>query len=303
MIEDLKAKILELKNKRDAIILAHYYQRPEIQEIADIVGDSYFLSEQAKDCRQSTIVFCGVKFMAESAKILSPEKTVLFPVMDAGCPLADTARHEDVEAFVKQYPEAAVVTYINSSTEVKALSDVCVTSSSAEMIISNMPQKDIVFLPDKNLGSYLSEKLPNKNFILWDGACPIHDEVESDKILDLKNEVKGAKVLVHPECNKDVRDLADYVGSTGGIIDFAGKSDSKYFIVVTEVGIEYQLKLKYPSKQFHFLRESMVCHDMKKIELTHVYECLKIMKPEIGIEENTRVAAYESLMNMHRFSR
>lgn len=300
---ELKEKIQELKKKRNAVILAHYYQRPEIQEIADVVGDSYFLSKFASECKEDVIVFCGVQFMAESAKILSPEKTVLLPVYDAGCPMADMADYEDVKEFVKKYPDAAVVAYINSSTEVKTISDVCVTSSSAEKIIRNIPQKDIVFLPDKNLGGYLAEKIPEKNFILWDGYCITHEKVNPEEIKKIKEKMPQAQVLVHPECNKSVRDLADYIGSTSGIIAHATESEAKDFVIVTEEGILYELKQKNPDKNFYAPGRTMTCINMKKTTLEDVLESLEKMKHEITLDEDDRLKAYKSLENMHKLSR
>ncbi|SHE45800.1 quinolinate synthetase [Alkalibacter saccharofermentans DSM 14828] len=303
MVENLKDKINRLKKEKNAVILAHYYQRPEIQDIADVVGDSYFLSKYAQECKEEVIVFCGVLFMAESAKILSPEKTVLLPVYDAGCPMADMADYEDIKEFVKDYPEAAVVAYINSSTEVKTLCDVCVTSSSAEKIIRNLPQEDIVFLPDRNLGGYLAEKIPEKNFILWDGFCITHEKVDADSIVQIKQQLSDAKVLVHPECPKPVRDLADYIGSTSGIIDFATKSDAADFVIVTEEGIMHELKTKNPEKNFYVPGKTMTCINMKKITLEDVCESLEKMKYPITLDEEVRLNAFKSLENMHKLSR
>ncbi|NTW71597.1 MAG: quinolinate synthase NadA [Eubacteriaceae bacterium] len=303
MIEDLKQKILDLKKEKNAVILAHYYQRPEIQEIADVVGDSYFLSQYAQSCEEKVIVFCGVLFMAESAKILSPEKTILLPVYDAGCPMADMADYDDVKEFIAQYPDAAVVAYINSSTEVKTLCDVCVTSSSAEKILRNLPQKDIVFLPDRNLGGYLAEKIPEKNFILWDGYCITHEKVNPDDIIAIKEKMPQAKVLAHPECTKKVRDLADYIGSTSGIINYATESEDKDFIIVTEEGILYELKMKNPHKNFYVPGKTMTCVNMKKITLKDVYESLLNTKYQVTLDEDIRLKACRSLENMHKLSR
>lgn len=303
MVENLKEQILRLKKEKNAVILAHYYQRPEIQEIADIVGDSYYLSKYAQDCKEDVIVFCGVLFMAESAKILSPEKTILLPVYDAGCPMADMADYDDINDFIKDYPDAAVVAYINSSTEVKTLCDVCVTSSSAEKIIRNLPQKDIVFLPDRNLGGYLAEKIPEKNFILWDGFCITHEKVDPKSILAIKEKMPKSQVLVHPECPKEVRYLADYIGSTSGIIDFATKSDEADFIIVTEEGIMHELKQKNPQKNFYVPGKTMTCINMKKTTLKDVYESLDKMKFQIDLDEDVRLKAFKSLENMHKLSR
>ena len=218
---NLKDEILKLKKEKDAVILAHYYQPAFVQELADYVGDSYYLSEKARDCSEKVIVFCGVRFMAESAKILSPEKTVLMPCNSAGCVMADMASKKALIEMKEKYPDAFVVCYINSTYEVKAYCDVAVTSSSAMKIMKNIPNKQILFLPDKNLGGYISEFFPEKEFILWDGFCRCHNKVSKEDILKAKEEYKDAKVLVHPECTKEIRDIADYVGSTSGIIDLS----------------------------------------------------------------------------------
>lgn len=299
---DLIKEINYLKKERNALILAHYYQRPEIQDIADNVGDSYYLSKVAKDSPKSLIVFCGVKFMAESAKILSPEKTVLLPAIDAGCPMADMADEDGVAKLKERYPAAAVVCYINSSTEVKALSDVCVTSSNALKIIKNMPHQQIIFVPDKNLGGYIQEKLPHKEFILWNGFCITHKKVQADTIIKSKNIKKGIKILVHPECEKDVRNLADFIGSTGEIIDYATKDSNNDYLIVTEEGVLHELKKKNPHKNFYVPGGSMNCINMKKTRLEDVYNSLLNNTYEINIEESIRKKALNSLINMHKMA-
>lgn len=296
-------KILQLKKEKNAVILAHYYQRPEIQEIADVVGDSYYLSKVARDCVEDVIVFCGVQFMAESAKIMSPQKTILLPAIDAGCPMADMAESEEVQKMKENHPNAAVVAYINSSTEVKALCDVCVTSSSAEKIISKIENDKIIFLPDKNLGGYIAEKFPDKEFILWDGFCITHARVNQNSIVELKNILEDVQVLVHPECEKEVRDLADYIGSTSGIIDHATISESKNYVVVTEEGILHELKNKNPNKNFYAPGATMTCINMKKTTLEDVYDSLLNMKYEIEIDEEIRLKALNSLVNMHNMAK
>ncbi len=302
-MEKLIEDIQRLKKEKNAIILAHYYQRPEIQDIADVIGDSYYLSQVARDCEQQLIVFCGVKFMAESAKILSPEKTVLLPALDAGCPMADMADEEGVSKWIKEHPNAAVVAYINSSTEVKALVDVCVTSSSAEKIINNIESEKILFLPDKNLGSYLAEQFPNKKFILWDGFCITHEKVRPESVAAIKNKFPNIKVLAHPECEKEVRDLADYVGSTSGILNYATDHDDTDYLVVTEEGILHQMKKKNPDKNFYVPGATMTCINMKKTTLQDVYESLAFNKYEITVEEGLRVKALRSLKKMHELSK
>lgn len=299
MTNQLSEKILKLKKEKNAIILAHLYQIPEIQEIADYVGDSYYLSQVARDAKEDLIIFCGVKFMAESAKVLSPEKTVILPAPNAGCPMADMAEVEDVEEMIKKYPDAFKVCYINSSYEVKALCDASVTSSSALKIIKNIPNKQILFLPDQNLGGYISEFFPEKEFILWRGFCPTHHRITAEDIIKAKEEHPNVKVLSHPECYKEVRDLSDYIGSTSGIINYATECEDKEFIIATEEGVLHQLKKKNPDKKFYF-PEVMVCPNMKKTRLQDVYDALDGKKEEVILDEEIRKKALTSLENMHK---
>ena len=299
MTNQLSEKILKLKKEKNAIILAHLYQIPEIQEIADYVGDSYYLSQVARDAKEDLIIFCGVKFMAESAKVLSPEKTVILPAPNAGCPMADMAEVEDVEEMIEKYPDAFKVCYINSSYEVKALCDASVTSSSALKIIKNIPNKQILFLPDQNLGGYISEFFPEKEFILWRGFCPTHHRITAEDIIKAKEEHPNVKVLSHPECSKEVRDLSDYIGSTSGIIDYATECEDKEFIIATEEGVLHQLKKKNPDKKFYF-PEVMVCPNMKKTSLQDVYDALDGKKEEVILDEEIRKKALTSLENMHK---
>ena len=299
MTNQLSEKILKLKKEKNAIILAHLYQIPEIQEIADYVGDSYYLSQVARDAKEDFIIFCGVKFMAESAKVLSPEKTVILPAPNAGCPMADMAEVEDVEEMIKKYPDAFKVCYINSSYEVKALCDASVTSSSALKIIKNIPNKQILFLPDQNLGGYISEFFPEKEFILWRGFCPTHHRITAEDIIKAKEEHPNVKVLSHPECSKEVRDLSDYIGSTSGIINYATECEDKEFIIATEEGVLHQLKKKNPDKKFYF-PEVMVCPNMKKTSLQDVYDALDGKKEEVILDEEIRKKALTSLENMHK---
>ena len=299
MTNQLSEKILKLKKEKNAIILAHLYQIPEIQEIADYVGDSYYLSQVARDAKEDLIIFCGVKFMAESAIVLSPEKTVILPAPNAGCPMADMAEVEDVEEMIKKYPDAFKVCYINSSYEVKALCDASVTSSSALKIIKNIPNKQILFLPDQNLGGYISEFFPEKEFILWRGFCPTHHRITAEDIIKAKEEHPNVKVLSHPECSKEVRDLSDYIGSTSGIINYATECEDKEFIIATEEGVLHQLKKKNPDKKFYF-PEVMVCPNMKKTSLQDVYDALDGKKEEVILDEEIRKKALTSLENMHK---
>ena len=299
MTNQLSEKILKLKKEKNAIILAHLYQIPEIQEIADYVGDSYYLSQVARDAKEDLIIFCGVKFMAESAKVLSPEKTVILPAPNAGCPMADMAEVEDVEEMIEKYPDAFKVCYINSSYEVKAICDASVTSSSALKIIKNIPNKQILFLPDQNLGGYISEFFPEKEFILWRGFCPTHHRITAEDIIKAKEEHPNVKVLSHPECSKEVRDLSDYIGSTSGIINYATECEDKEFIIATEEGVLHQLKKKNPDKKFYF-PEVMVCPNMKKTSLQDVYDALDGKKEEVILDEEIRKKALTSLENMHK---
>lgn len=295
----LKDNILKLKKEKNAIILAHLYEPDEIQEIADYVGDSYYLSKIARDCEEELIIFCGVKFMGESAKVLSPQKTIILPATNAGCPMADMAEASDLKEMIEKYPNAFKVCYINSSYEVKALCDVSVTSSSALDILKNVPNKEILFLPDRNLGSYIAEFFPEKEFILWEGFCPTHERLTSQEVLKAKQEHPNVKVLVHPECNKLVRDLADYIGSTSGIINYATKCEDNEFIICTEEGILYELNKRNPNKKFYF-PERMICPNMKKTSLEKVYDALCGKIDEVVLDKEISEKALTSLENMHK---
>ncbi|WP_238915168.1 quinolinate synthase NadA [Clostridium sp. YIM B02555] len=300
MTSDLSEEILRLKKEKNAIILAHYYQPGIIQELADYVGDSYYLSEVARDCSEEVVMFCGVRFMAESAKILSPNKRILMPCPSAGCSMADMASGKALLELKEKYPEAFVVCYINSTYNVKAHCDVAVTSSSALKILKNIQSKQIMFLPDKNLGEYISEFFPEKEFILWDGFCRCHNKISKKDILKVKEEHKEAKVLVHPECPKEIRDMADYVGSTSGIIDYATKDKGNKFIIGTEEGILHELKKKNPTKKFFIPGDKICCQDMKMTNLENLYDALLNMNNEITLDEEIRLKALKSLENMHK---
>ena len=299
---NLKEEILKLKEEKNALIVAHLYQCDEIQEIADIVGDSYFLSKQAMESSKDLIIFCGVKFMAESAKILSPHKKVLIPSNSTTCPMADMALVNRLEDLKDKHPNAKVVSYINSNLDIKALSDVCVTSSSAIDILNNLNSDEIIFLPDRNLGGYLAEQLPDKKFTLYPGFCPTHERIEKDEIISLKEQYPNYPVLVHPECNKEVRDLADYIGSTSELINYSANSTAAGFIVITEEGVFYEMKLKSPTKTFITTKTGMICPNMKKISLNDLYNCLKNEEFEVRIDEELRVKAHKALENMHLLS-
>ncbi len=299
---NLVDEIKNLKKEKNALILAHYYQKDEVQDIADYVGDSYYLSKIAMNSPEQAIIFCGVKFMAESAKILSPNKKVYLPNSDAGCPMADMADVQSLAKLKEKYPNALVVSYINSNTDVKALCDVCVTSSSALNIMKNIPNEEIIFLPDKNLGEYIAEQFPNKKFYLWDGYCITHKKVKKETVQALKDLRPLAEVLVHPECEKEIRDMANFLGSTGEIIDYSVSSPKDEFIVLTESGVLHEMKKRSPHKKFYVPGTTMTCINMKKTTLEDIYITLKEETNEITLDEDVRMKAYKALENMHKLS-
>lgn len=300
-VSELREKIKELKAQKNAVIVAHTYQRDEVQEIADMVGDSFALSKYCASSKADVVVFCGVHFMAESAKILSPEKTVLLPERDAGCPMADMITAEDLREFKKKYPGAVVVCYINSSADVKAESDICCTSSNAVKVVKSIKEKDIIFIPDKNLGNYVSKMVPEKNIILWEGFCPTHHKIKPEDVKKAKEIHPDAAVLVHPECRPEVVEMADFVGSTKAIIDYASsdKSGRKKYLIGTEMGVLYSLRKNNPDKEFYLLSPGMVCPNMKKTTLNSVYNSLNEMKYIIDVDEDIRIRAANALQRMH----
>lgn len=275
MIKDVQDKILKLKAEKDVCILAHSYMSEDICEVADFSGDSYALSVKAKTSPQSTVIMCGVRFMAETVKMLSPQKKVLLANPQAGCPMAEQMDREVIAEVKKMYPDYAVVAYINTTASLKTIADVCVTSSSAVKICRAIPQKNILFIPDINLGTYVKNQVPEKNFKLLSGGCPTHAKIERADVLNAKSEHPEALFLVHPECRPKVVELADYVGSTAGIMDFAEKSDKKQFIIGTENSIVQHLQFKCPDKQFYPLSKDLVCHNMKATTLIDVLNCLE----------------------------
>ncbi|MDF2524135.1 MAG: quinolinate synthase [Clostridiales bacterium] len=296
--KELIKDILELKKERKAVIVAHSYQIDDIQEIADMVGDSFALSKYCATSDAETIVFCGVHFMAESAKILSPQKTVLLPERDAGCPMAEMVNAEALREKKKLHPGAVVVCYINSTAEVKAESDVCCTSSNALDIIRSIKEKDIIFVPDQNLGSYVAKQVPEKNIILWKGFCATHHKIKADEVKKIKELHPDAQLLVHPECKPEIVELADYVGSTKQIIDFATQSSDSKFIIGTEMGVLYKLKKDNPEKTFYLMAPGLVCPNMKKTSLLSLYNSLKEMKYQIQLDEDVRLKAKGCLDRM-----
>ncbi len=299
MIKDLQQEILKLKKEKDVCILAHSYMSEEICEIADFVGDSYALSVKAKTAPQSTVLMCGVRFMAETVKMLSPQKKVILSHPQAGCPMAEQLDREIIAEVKKRYPDYAVVAYINTTASLKTVADVCVTSSSAVKICKAIPQKNILFIPDINLGSYVRSQVPEKNFKLLSGGCPTHARMEKADVITAKAAHPNALFLVHPECRAEVAELADYVGSTSGIMDFAIKSDAQEFIIGTENAIAEHLQYKCPQKKFYPLSKDLVCHNMKLTTLPDVYSCLTgTGGEEIILDEETRLKAVKCIEKM-----
>ncbi len=287
---DIVKEIEALKKEKNAIILAHYYQTSDIQDIADFIGDSLALSQEAAKTKAGMIVFAGVKFMAETAKILSPEKKVIIPDLLAGCSLADSCKKEDFEKFIADNPGRTVVTYVNTTADIKALSDIACTSSNARQIIESLPEDEkIIFGPDRNLGNYI-KSLTGRDILVWDGACHVHEQFSLEAILKIKEEHPEAKIIAHPECEKPVRLVADYIGSTSGLLAFVKKDPGKVFIVATEPGIIYQMKKAEPEKQFIPAppKDSTCgcseCNFMKLITLEKIYKSLKFEEPEVTVD-------------------
>ena len=280
----LIAEIQKLKKEKNAIILAHYYVNEELQALADYVGDSFYLAKVAKGTDADVVVFCGVSFMGESAKMLNPEKTVLMPDITADCPMAHMAQVEKIKELREKYRDLAVVCYINSTAELKSHSDVCVTSSNAVKIVKALPNQNIFFIPDVNLGRFVAEQVPEKNVILNDGYCPIHKDITGTSVKELKKKHPTALVMAHPECKENVVKLADYVGSTADMIAFAKQSECKEFIVCTEEGVNYRLRQDNPDKKFYFGGEYL-CRDMKLNTLEKVLHVLKTGENEMKLPE------------------
>lgn len=297
-MNSIKSRIESLKKEKDAIILAHYYVPGEVQEIADYIGDSFYLSKIAKEAVQDTIIFCGVSFMGESAKILSPGKRVFMPDITAGCPMACMAQVSMIEQVRREYSDVAVVCYINSTGGLKKYSDVCVTSANAVKIVKALPNKNIYFIPDENLGRYVASQVKDKHFIFNDGFCPVHAEVTMEDVKAAKEAHPGAPLLVHPECRIEILEEADYIGSTSGIIDYASMSSAVEFIIGTELGVMYKLEKENPGKKFYPLMAGQVCQDMKKINLEKVLNCMEEESGEVEVEEELRNAALASLDRM-----
>lgn len=284
---NLREKICNLKKEKDVVILAHYYVDGEVQEIADFVGDSYALAKKAAEVNQQNILFAGVSFMGESAKLLNPDKHVYMVDNTAGCGMADMIDAAEVKRVRAQYPKAAVVCYVNSSAEVKAESDVCVTSSNAVRVVQKMKEKQIYFIPDSHLAHFVADSLPEKEFIYHDGYCPIHQKIDKASLIRAKEKYPDALVLSHPECAEDILELSDYVGSTADIIRFAREDAAQEYIIATETGVFYQLEKENPSKKFYPASNCQVCPDMKKISMAKIAEVLEHLteQEEILLEE------------------
>ena len=297
-MENKFEKIKKLKEEKDAIILAHYYTEPEVQKIADYVGDSYFLSEKAREVKEKVIVMCGVSFMGESVKLLNKDKIVLLPDMSADCPMAHMATVEKIKEMREKYEDLAVVCYVNSTAELKAHSDVCVTSANALKIAERLPNKNIFFIPDQHLARYISTKLPEKNFIFNEGWCPIHNELTKEELLKAKEKYPNAKVAIHPECPIETVELGDYVGSTSGIIKYVTESDAEEFIICTEDGVLYELQEKNPNKKFYLPKEKFQCVGMKKITLDKIIKSLEILEPQVHLKDEIITEANKPLENM-----
>ncbi len=301
MLKDIQQQIIELKKKNDICILAHCYQSPEILEVADFVGDSFALSVSASKVTNKTVIMCGVRFMAETVKILSPDKKVILSNPDAGCPMAEMMDKEVISQVKEQYPDYKVVAYINTTTDLKTVCDVCVTSSSALKICSKLDCDKILFIPDCNLGNWIAKQLPEKEFKLLSGGCPTHARMSVKDVERAKAAHPNALFLVHPECTPDVVELADYVGSTTGIMDFAEKSERKEFIIGTENSIVTHLQIKCPDKSFYPLSKDCICHNMKATTIVDVLNCCKgVGGEEITLDEKTRLDAKKCIDEMIR---
>lgn len=302
-MSSLTQDIQRLKKERNAVILAHYYVNDEVQEIADYIGDSYYLSKIAKDLKEDVIVFAGVSFMGESAKLLSPDKIVLMPDMNADCAMAHMVKLDKIKEMREKYQDLAVVCYINSTAEIKTYADVCVTSANAIKIVKNLPNKNIFFIPDGNLGRYVAEQVPEKNVILNDGHCPVHAAQTKKDILNAKKGHPNAEFLVHPECMKELVEMADYVGSTSGIIDYATNSSCKEFIIGTEDGVFYELQKKNPDKKFYKINSTFVCQDMKLVTLEKIRNVLENMDNQVEVDEEVRERAMQPLERMLEYAK
>lgn len=296
-------RIKRLKTEKNAVILAHYYVPDEIQEIADYIGDSFYLSKVAKNTDADMIVFCGVSFMGESAAIMNPNKKVLMPDLNADCAMAHMADIGKIRELRNRYDDLAVVCYINSTAEIKTYSDICVTSANAVKVVKSLPNHNIFFIPDGNLGQYVKEQVSEKNIILNDGYCPIHAAITKEEVLEAKKQYPKAKFLVHPECKKEVLEEADYIGSTSGIINFVTIDDSQEYIIGTEVGVLYELRKRNPEKKYYTLRNNVTCEDMKLVTLEKVLDVLEKETNVVSVSEEVAEKALVPLERMLEIAR
>lgn len=297
-IKNIKKEIEQLKREKDVVILAHYYVDGEVQALADYVGDSYFLAKKATEITERNILFCGVSFMGESAKILNPDKNVVMADDTADCPMAHMLDIDRIAEVRQKYTDVAVVCYVNSTAEIKAHSDVCVTSSNALRVVQALPNRDIFFVPDENLGRYIASQIPEKNFILNDGFCHVHTSIYKEELLHAKALHPEALVLAHPECRENVLEISDFIGSTSEILSFAELSEAKEFIICTEMGVFYELELKNPNKKFYSVGHRQFCPNMKKISLEKVLHALVTLEPKVEIDEQLRIKATKPLSRM-----
>lgn len=298
MEDSIKKEIEQLKREKDVVILAHYYVDGEVQALADFVGDSYFLAKKATEITEKNILFCGVSFMGESAKILNPDKHVVMADDTADCPMAHMLDIDRIAEVRQEYTDVAVVCYVNSTAEIKAHSDVCVTSSNALRVVQALPNRDIFFVPDENLGRYIASQIPEKNFILNDGFCHVHTSIYKKELLHAKELHPDALVLSHPECREDVLEISDFIGSTSEILSFAELSEAKEFIICTEMGVFYELELENPNKKFYSVGHRQFCPNMKKISLEKVLHALETLEPKVEIDEQLRIKAAKPLSRM-----
>lgn len=298
MDKEIASRIEALKKEKDVVILAHYYVDGEVQEIADYVGDSFYLAKVATKVKEANILFGGVSFMGESAKLLNPGKKVVMVDAKADCPMAHMVTKERIAEVRSEYEDIAVVCYVNSTAEIKSVSDVCVTSSNALKVVSNLAEKNIFFVPDNNLGRYIATKLPEKNFIFNDGFCHVHKSITKEEVLKAKQIRPDAEVLTHPECTMDVLEISDFIGSTSEIIDYATASDKKEFIICTEMGVFFELMQKNPEKKFYSVGHRQFCPNMKLVTIDKVLDALDSMEPEVILPESIMESAKLPLEKM-----
>lgn len=303
MKDQVKKEILKLKKEKNAVILAHYYAPAEAQEIADYVGDSFYLAKVAKTSRADTLVFCGVSFMGESAKLLNPEKKVLMPDLRADCPMAHMVANGTIEEMREKYDDLAVVCYINSTAELKCQSDVCVTSSNAIKIVKALPNQNIFFIPDRNLGRYVASQVPEKNIMINDGCCPIHASITKAQLLEQKEQHPSAPILIHPECEPELLEISDVIGSTAELIDYVAGSPLDEFIVCTEDGVDYKLVTDNPTKKFFYPDPHPCCADMKLNTLENILSVLEREDNEVFVDEAIAEKARKPLDRMLELGR